>query len=198
MFGQAPTPSLVLTLLKGRSPAAVVGSVRTVVVDPLDRQPRRRFAHVFKESLKAGAPAAADRNASAAVVLEPLVLGVGAALFHRCPAFEGGRAPAPMYSDAGAQLFTMKTAATHCEAGGHGRHRDGFFSATVALTKPNSSFEFVSIQNANSDKSAKPLAGDIFESRHAVLPQRRRRLETALRSRAGPSCCFDISWGGLQ
>jgi hypothetical protein len=198
VLGQAPTPSLVLALLKGRCPSAVVRSVRTVVVDPLDGQPRRRFTHVCKESLKAVTPAVTDRNAATAVVLEPLVLGVEATLFHRCPAFEAARAPASMCSDAGAQRFTMKTAATDCQASGHVSHRDGFLDATVAPAEPNGSLEFVSMQKANGDEAAKTPSGDIFECGHNGSPRELSCQEAARRFSGGPSRFSTIFCGRLQ
>jgi len=198
MLGQASTPSLALALFEGRRPSAVARSIRAVVVDPIDRQPRRRLAHVFQKRLKAIAPPVTDCNASAAIVFEAIGLRVEAALFHLRPALEGGRAPASMRSDAGAQFFTMQTATTDCEASGHRRHGDGFFSAAVASAKPNRSFEFVSMRKADSDQSPEALAGDIFEGGHDGLLERRLCQETALRYRAGPSCYFGISGGSVQ
>lgn len=198
MLGQAPTPSLVLALLEGRRPSAVAGSIRPVVVDPLDRQSRRRFAHVFKEGLKTVAPSITDRNATAAIVFERLGLRVEAALFHLRPALEGGSAPAPMRADTGAQFFTMQTAATDCQASGHVSHRDRFFGATVASAKPNRSSKFVSTQKAAGDEATEALPSDIFESGHNGLRERLLCQGTARRFSGGPSCYFSTFPGALQ
>lgn len=71
----------VLALFASCGPAAIVRRVRAVVVDALNRVlVGWSWPHIGQKSLKAIEPSSAHGDASAAVVLEPFVTGVYAAL----------------------------------------------------------------------------------------------------------------------
>jgi hypothetical protein len=186
MLGQAPDPSLVPTLLKGRSPAAVLGSIGPVIVDPIDRHSGGRFAHVFKESLEAVEPTVADENSAAAVIFEVLVFWVETTPLHPCPALVSWCVRAPMCSVASIQHLTLKAAATDCFTADHPNHRDWFVCPAVAMTEPDRFLEFVSMQEVERDQATEALACDILASGHSGLRESRLCQEVARRLRAGP------------
>ena len=81
----AHTPA-VLPLLLCCRPAAVLGRIGPVVVDPVDRVKRRwGLSHVGKELLKTLAPARVDDDPAAAVIPVRSVLGVVATVDHMPP-----------------------------------------------------------------------------------------------------------------
>ena len=195
--GKASGAPPVVVRLVNRHPAAIAGFVISVIVDAIEEHAVRRLAHIRQKVLEA-LPALADFDAAAAVVLEPLMRGVRAALFHLCPALVGRRAPASMDSDAGAQFFTMKTAAARRQPGGHRRHGDNLLDAAIAPNKPHSSMEFIHMREANDRQSTEALAGDILESGRGDLSRRLLCQEAARRFRGGPSCYFGIFREALQ
>jgi len=193
----ADTTPIVVRLLNAR-PTAIAGFVSEIVVDPVKQHTRRRFAHVLKKCLEAVLPSVAHGDAATTVVLEPPVLGVQATLLHRCPAFEGGRAPPSMCSDAGAQLFTMKTAATDRQASGHVSHRNVFLSPAIASATPNGAMELVPTRKTKRDQSPKTFSGDILESGHNGSDEERLCQEAARRFSSGPSRVSTIFCRRLQ
>ena len=191
----SPSGAPIERLLGGCRPAAVSGLVISVVIDAVKPHARRRLAHVGEEVLE-GEPPFADRNAAGAVIREPSVIRIAASLDHRRPASVGRglRASGRMavFQVPGDELIPVKAPAA-CGASSQIGTVDADFSSAVADAAPSRTALI-----AGDDKATKAVAGDIFESRHAVLPQRRRCLETARRFHGGPSCCFGISWGALQ
>ena len=78
--------SAVLSLLLNRGPAAIFGGVVTIIVDPLNRMPWRRFRpHVGQEVLKGVQPTRADGDSPAAVSSEPDMSWIQASRFHVLP-----------------------------------------------------------------------------------------------------------------
>src|SRR6266536_6080245 len=76
---------LVTGLLFIRSPAAVLRTVWTVIVDAVNRVIRRWIAHIGKENLEGFLPALADRYASPTVLRPLLVARIEAAREHSSP-----------------------------------------------------------------------------------------------------------------
>lgn len=77
--------SPVCGLLLPRGPAAVAGFVIAVVVDAIQRQARRWFAHILEEGLEAVPPPGADGDPAPAVILKRFFVRVVAALHHSVP-----------------------------------------------------------------------------------------------------------------
>src|SRR4051794_35503565 len=74
-----PPRTTVVRLLFPSRPSAVLRSVRTIVIDPFDRQVRIREAHVGKEMTKRVLPTFADCYPSTPVVGVGFVVGIVAA-----------------------------------------------------------------------------------------------------------------------
>jgi hypothetical protein len=108
-------------------------------------------------------------------------------LLHCCPAFVGARAPSPVRSPDSANDLTVEAAATLGELCRHGCEIDDFLGSAVTAAKPEGSPMLVSVRDAQCDKSAETLIGDISKRGHDGLFDRRLCQETARRFRAGPS-----------
>jgi hypothetical protein len=162
--GQSPVSSLVPIRLLGGGPLAVSGRVIPIVIYPVKKPSRRRVPHVFTERLKAVAPSIADRDATAAIILELATIGIETPPFHRRPTsvkranHSLGRVPM------GAVLPPRTNAAT----GGRGSplkivsQDKGLFSAVTAAP-PNGVAAF-GVRIIHDDKSPKALVGKIDAS----------------------------------
>lgn len=77
--------SSVVTLFKRRSPLTVLWAIRPVVVNPIQRRPRRSLAHIHIERYERLSPWGMDGNTARAVEVEIWGFGVGATLNHSVP-----------------------------------------------------------------------------------------------------------------
>ena len=171
------SPSLcapIVGLLTPSRPPTVAGFVISIVVDAIESQFRRSFAHVGEEVVKE-MPSLTHIDASPAVMLEVLVCGIAASIEHAGPRFIGSghlaSAIMAMTDTMGLrENFEMSAAAAYrCAAAKLVRHGDGFVSA-VALTNPIRPRAPWPRRNVPSqyDKARETLAGDIVESGHAA------------------------------
>lgn len=76
---------LILGLLRTGSPSAISNSVRSVIINPIQAQPRRSVTNIAKESRKGISPAVANSYSSAPVIGKLRVFGVEASLLHIYP-----------------------------------------------------------------------------------------------------------------
>src|SRR5271166_1021438 len=80
------TGSAVSGLVSVRSPAAILGAVRPVVVDTFERMVMcRTFSHVGQKSLRGVSPSVAHRNAPASISGIASTVGVETSGFQPCP-----------------------------------------------------------------------------------------------------------------
>lgn len=83
--GPSSRPSVV-GLFRPSSPTAVLGRIRSIVVDPFDGEMHSRaFTHVSKECLIAGAPSVTDNNSPPAIVRIVMIPRTLAAILHCLP-----------------------------------------------------------------------------------------------------------------
>lgn len=169
MLGQASASSLVLTLLEGCRPSAIVGSIGTVIVDTLDRQSRRRFAHILNKGLETITPALANRDAAAAVVLKSLVVRIETSLLHRRPAFEGARAAASMRASESAKLFSMEAFAANDLSADESVPANDLFGSAVAAAKPASPSVFIHVREADHGQPPEALTSDVSKLWHILF-----------------------------
>lgn len=125
-------------------PSAIIGRVRTVVVDAINRVCVGWFiAHVCKEGHERVTPPIADINATAAIVSEGLVAVVFAPHFHGdpSPVFRGINtlsmlAALPMLSEGDANALESKTATRNNKPLCKVARADINLSSTIAPTTP--------------------------------------------------------------
>jgi hypothetical protein len=98
-------------LLAACRPTAIARFVSPVVVDAVDRQPRRRLSHIREEGFKTVSPSVADGDASTSVVGEARNVGVETAGFQRLPT-PVGRANFPARRMAMCSVFPSRANAT--------------------------------------------------------------------------------------
>lgn len=88
IVGEKVILASVVGLLRGQRPSAVPGSIRSLVVDTLNRVLRGgTVAHISMERLEGVVPFVADRNPSGSIILEGGLLGIEAAVLHSDPEF---------------------------------------------------------------------------------------------------------------
>lgn len=117
-------PAPVTALFFRCRPSTILGRVRAVIVNTVDRVTwRRTAAHVRQECFVRAAPAGTDHNAASAVVWIPLVFGIGAALHHRGPRMvlrcphAGRPACIPVFGVRGASAIGSITPTAHRVSG---------------------------------------------------------------------------------
>lgn len=169
MLRQAPGSSFVAFGFERCRPFYIPWSVGTVIVDSIQHQASRRFAYIFQKGLKAVAPPITDRNTATAIILESLVFGIKAALFHRRPTLVHTCSPTSMGASKGAKLFAMEASTTNNQSAKKAVASDSFLGSTIASAVPHCSAVFVHMRKADSDHSTKTLTGEISKCRHAVL-----------------------------
>lgn len=82
--------SLVALLLNSGCPATIFATVRTIIVNSLNKKSIWPLSHILRKRQKAASPFFANGNASSAVIRELLESRVVAALLHLCPNFIQG------------------------------------------------------------------------------------------------------------
>lgn len=92
-------------------PAAVVRRVRAIVVDSVNCQSSRTFAHVFQKGCEI-IPSGAYVNTSSAVVGVTLARGPIASVAHPCPDAKFTAVTSAVSASAGTRQGSLKTAAT--------------------------------------------------------------------------------------
>lgn len=162
--------SIVRLLLCGR-PAAIGLVVMAAVVDAIQGMiGGGTRTHVFEKCHKRCAPARADCDASAAVVLEHWRVGIFAALHHAFPRLIFTRLPHAMCGvHARVPFGAVASARLRLPAFQSGALHD-FHGAALALATPTRLIAWESQRNAgNCRQSAKSLSGqiDVF-GRHAM------------------------------
>ena len=92
--------STVSPLLDQRGPSAIARLIIPLVVDAVEREAFEPLAHVGQEVCKRaalfGIPTSTDRDTTAAVVGEPVVVGVATTLAHALPTLVGSSRPRPL------------------------------------------------------------------------------------------------------
>lgn len=163
-----PTASPVAGLDFAGRPNAVGGTVRPVVIKPLNRVIRGRARpHVGEEVFKRLKPPMANKNPSGSVVLPILAVGVRAAAFDVAP-------NVPLWADApfsghsvGCKAlsndFGSETSATDAGAVSQRRSINGFFRTAIAAARPKA--QVVSAKNRPPTKSA---PGHFYEFWHGL------------------------------
>lgn len=98
LVGQEMIAAAVEGLFRGSSPAAIPGGIRPIVVDAVNAVLRGGTrTHICKEGFKGVRPFRADRDATPAISLERVTVGVQAATFQTRPdiVFRRGTHPMP-------------------------------------------------------------------------------------------------------
>ena len=163
----------VVGLLFGGRPAAIAGSIRTVVVDALERHSQWGLAHIGEEILE-DQPSFADRNAACAVGWEFKGFGIEAAGLHRAPASVRGRGRASWSVAVLETAFSENVSAPASAASRISSVQmidvDDNFRAAVTLKNPMG--YPVDVREAQDEKPSKAVACDIDEFGHGDLLQR--------------------------
>ena len=139
--GQSPIAALVACLRVPNGPSAVLGRVRTVIVDAVNRMPPRwARPHIVVEVRERDAPAVTDSYPASAVIWKGCASHVETPLAHSIPCV-------PFWTDAGfsrhtvrsstlAYLLSAKAATTGAASVAKRGAIDGPFGATVTSTEP--------------------------------------------------------------
>lgn len=158
LVGDPHDSAAVSGLLATCGPAAVLGAVRTIIVDPFDAVVRRwASAHVGAEVLER-LPALADDDPALTVVPIRPVVRVGAALKHAQPDLELGTFALTVRGKPRARSLTMEAAARFGLSAlqtGAGESLDG---SAVAPTDPaRTSARSGAIRSRDNNQPAEPL-----------------------------------------
>lgn len=162
-------PVAILGLFFAGSPAAVVRTVRPVVVDALDGVAEARaLANVGKEAAEVG-PSLAYRDAASAVAIEVDSARIQAALPHGHPRAVGrGRALVRGVAVSGEGVSVKAAATLVFSAAEVGRPRKACCAA-VAATEPAPLALNGNFFETNYGESPESLSNDLESRRHRVL-----------------------------
>ena len=134
------TLAAVVSLFLGSGPPAVVGSVRSVVVDAVERQAGRGLAHISKE-IDEVEPAFANGDAASAITVPLVIFGIEAPSFHAGPAnvrTASFKSISMTMSILGCcRSFALDASTTGCGAAQQIVADDDCFGSAVAFTEPS-------------------------------------------------------------
>lgn len=160
---------LVVGLLGGRRPPAVLRGVRSIIVDPVNGMFRGRSrAHVFVERLEATRPPLANRNPATPVSGVRCQVGVCASSSHLPPDAVLGRRGQAMCPVQRGAVFNAHTPAGLLPALQVVADGNRGFPA-VATAKPRDLLRRVGAVPFEHDKTAEALSGKIDESGHVSM-----------------------------
>jgi hypothetical protein len=122
-------------------PFAVIGRVRTIIVDTINSQFGRLNPHIVQESLKAVTPSLADHNSSAAIVGVGGCVWIVTSLNHLHPTCVSGRMGKSVFGKSvaysGKRQFKIQTSTrlrcSSCQRIG----ADSFFFPAIAAAQPS-------------------------------------------------------------
>lgn len=156
----------VIGLLFWGSPAAVLGGIGSVEVNPVNRVVNGWLsAHISEEVLETLTPAITNGDAASAICGEVLARWVIAALFHQRPRIPLRRIAHAMSPIHCAGSLSMQASASLNLSSKMILSNARFVSA-VALTHPGSMPLTDSLGFIEDDQSPKTLAGEVFQGTH--------------------------------
>lgn len=132
-----PSRAGVRHLRRPIGPTTVARSVRSIVIDSVNRMATRRpRSHVGKEVLKRSHPALGNRDAAAAVIVVLRGVRIQAPVFHRAPGFVFGRVRASVPAMRRTGSFAVQAAAGLAISLAEIRRRGDRHAAAVASAYP--------------------------------------------------------------
>jgi hypothetical protein len=165
---RAPRLAAIVGLFLLRRPAAILGRVRAVVVDAVERvKLRRTLSHVREERFEAVAPAVADRNSAATVVGVARCLRIQAPVLHLLPRAEFRRLAPAVRAVRGGRALTVQAPA-RLRSAAEELLSDGRGVPAVAPAEPRSMLA-VMLAFLQHDQSSEPLSRQIASPRKAVF-----------------------------
>ena len=154
------------------SPLAVAGCVVSVVVNAVERHPRRALPHIG-EKVREVVPAVANHNAFSTIVL-PAGIGLSVtARHHRLPTFVGWgwvRAVSMLSSAlvaSGVDALARKTLGRIAAVQRGAAY--GVFRATIAADVPHCVFAFLDVRKAKDRQPTKSLTTKVDPCAHALI-----------------------------
>ena len=164
----------IISLLFRRSPTAIAGFVRTVVVDAVERQSKRRIAHVGIEVFKYE-PSFTDCDAATAVVFPVFVVWIGAASEHFRPSiircrFALSRGLSVFLAASAKNIEFVASTADRVSGSQVANHNDARRSASAEALPAGISH--LRGEDAQRGQATEFLPCDINEFRHGDLLQR--------------------------
>jgi hypothetical protein len=149
------------SLLFHRSPAAVSGRVRAIIINAVDAHPIRPWAHIFNESLERIAPSITDSDAPSSVFSVVLAARVQASLFDLLPDVPYLRMSLAVCSVLGPGLFAAKATTARCGSVANVIQPNNTDRPAVALAFPPDAPANPASSRAHGNKPPVALPGDI-------------------------------------
>ncbi len=148
-------------LIQPRSPKAVLGGVRAIIVSALNRQALWPWAHIIAERLKRFYPSLAYSNAACTIPIIVLVLWIQTTLFHCSPDVPKRGGSLAVSSAQVARGLAAKASATLRSTSANGVHAGKFKFSTIAAKLPYHATAHAGIGRLECDKASKSLTCNI-------------------------------------